>query len=184
MGAVGGGIFALRRPRPYSRAFAGRALRPKCRGLKPILPFLEGRSDAACRVVIRLHASHPWDPHGFYHGTGRVGTRRWAGKSSRKPRRPRPYRRAFARMPLRSALRSKCRPLPPPCAYHATHGDVRFLQRRVATVFEIWNFLIETYLRIRRKNHPRKIDPLRAFRRGPLFGIRWSKTYSPIPRRT
>ena len=25
-------------------------------GLKPILPFFEGRSDAACRVVIRLHA--------------------------------------------------------------------------------------------------------------------------------
>ena len=25
-------------------------------GLQPILPFLEGRSDAACRVVIRLHA--------------------------------------------------------------------------------------------------------------------------------
>ena len=25
--AVGGGIFALRRPRPYSRAFAGRAMR-------------------------------------------------------------------------------------------------------------------------------------------------------------
>jgi len=140
-------------------------------GLKPILPLFEGRSDAARRVVIRLHASHPWGPHGFYHGTGRVGTRRWAGKSSRKPRRPRPYRRAFARMPLRSALRSKCRPLPPPCAYHATHGDVRFLQRCVATVFEIWNFLIETYLRIRRKNHPpKKIESLRAFRRGfPLW---------------
>ena len=26
-------------------------------GLKPILPFLEGRSDAACRVVIRLRRS-------------------------------------------------------------------------------------------------------------------------------
>ena len=26
------------------------------RGLKPIPPFFEGRSDAACRVVIRLHA--------------------------------------------------------------------------------------------------------------------------------
>ena len=25
-------------------------------GLKPILPFLGGRSDAACRIVIRLHA--------------------------------------------------------------------------------------------------------------------------------
>ena len=35
-------------------------------GLKPILPFLGGRSDAARRVVIRLHASHPWGPHGFH----------------------------------------------------------------------------------------------------------------------
>ena len=25
-------------------------------GLKPILPFLGGRSDAACRIAIRLHA--------------------------------------------------------------------------------------------------------------------------------
>ena len=28
----------------------------ECGGLKPILSFLEGRSGAACRVVIRLHA--------------------------------------------------------------------------------------------------------------------------------
>jgi len=34
-------------------------------------------------------------------------------------RRPRPYSRAFARMPLCTALRSKRRPLlSPPCAYH------------------------------------------------------------------
>ena len=32
-GAVGGGIFALRRPRPYSRAWAGRAFREFCRSL-------------------------------------------------------------------------------------------------------------------------------------------------------
>ena len=30
MVGTGGGIFALRRPRPYSRAFAGMALRSKC----------------------------------------------------------------------------------------------------------------------------------------------------------
>ena len=38
-GATGGGIFALRRPRPYSRALAGRtlrgALRSKCRPRQP-----------------------------------------------------------------------------------------------------------------------------------------------------
>ena len=44
-------------------------------GLKPILPFLEGRSDAARRVVIRLHASHPWGPHGFHNDAAREG---WA----------------------------------------------------------------------------------------------------------
>ena len=42
-------------------------------------------------------------------------------------RRPRPYSRASAGMPLRGALRSKCRHLrlPHACAYHAareTHG--------------------------------------------------------------
>ena len=35
-------------------------------GLKPILPVLGGRSDAACRVVIRLHVFHLRRPHGFY----------------------------------------------------------------------------------------------------------------------
>ena len=40
-------------------------------GLKPILPFLEGRSDAACRVVIRLHAFHLWSPYGFSNDAAR-----------------------------------------------------------------------------------------------------------------
>ena len=48
------------------------------------------------------------------------GGGKWAGESSRKPRRPRPYSRAFAGISLRFALRPKCRPWPPPCAYHAT----------------------------------------------------------------
>ena len=60
-----------------------------------------------------------------------------------------PLQSAFAGM----ALRSKCRPLPPPYVYHATHGDPGFYHdaaRRVATFFEKWNCLIETYLPVRR----------------------------------
>ena len=56
--------------------------------------------------------------------------------------------------------------------------------RRVATVFETCNFLIETDLCARRENLPRKIEPLRAFRRGSPFGKRRFKTYSPVSRRT
>ena len=67
------------------------------------------------------------------------------------------------------------RPIPPP---------INDAARCVATFFEKWNCLIETYLRARRENLPRKIDPLRAFRRGSPFGIRRSKTYSPALRRT
>ena len=70
-------------------------------GLKPILPFSEGRSDAACRVVISPSRLPPMGAYGHYHGTGREGTRGWAGESSRKPRRPRPYSRAFAGKTLR-----------------------------------------------------------------------------------
>ena len=52
-------------------------------GLNPILPFLEGRSDAACRVVFSLHAISRWlnahtipprSPHeisGFYSDAAR-----------------------------------------------------------------------------------------------------------------
>ena len=90
-------------------------------GLNLFSCFLGGRSDAACRVVIRLHAFHLWSPYGFSNDAA----------------------------------------------------------RRVATVFEKWDFLIETYLCARRENLPRKIDPLRSFRRGFPFGIRRSKTYSP-----
>ena len=54
----------------------------------------------------------------------------------------------------------KGRPLPPPCAYHATphaallwrpYGLYNDAARRVATFFEKWNFLIETYSPARRK---------------------------------
>ena len=54
----------------------------------------------------------------------------------------------------------KGRPWPPPCAYHATphaallwrpYGFHNDAARRVATFFEKWNFLIETYSPARRK---------------------------------
>ena len=52
-------------------------------GLKPILPFSEGRSDAARRIVIWPSCLPPMEIYGHYHGTGREGTRGWAGESSR-----------------------------------------------------------------------------------------------------
>ena len=48
-----------------------------------------------------------------------------------------------------------------PCRYVFYHDAAR----RVATVFEKWNFLIETYLRKKGKS-PQKIESIRAFRRG------------------
>ncbi|MFC2479440.1 MAG: hypothetical protein ACFNUE_00150, partial [Bacteroides sp.] len=72
------------------------------------------------------------------------------------------------------SLRSECRPLRPRHAHTMPYMEMcgfhNDAARRVATVFEKWNFLIETYLRIRRKNPPpKKIEPLRAFhRRFPL----------------
>ena len=43
-------------------------------GLKPILPFLGGRSDAACRVVIWPSRPHLWEPMVFI-------TSRWLGRA-------------------------------------------------------------------------------------------------------
>ena len=40
-------------------------------GLRPIPPFLGGRSDAACRVVIRSSRLPPMEPHVFYHDAAR-----------------------------------------------------------------------------------------------------------------
>ena len=80
---------------------------------------------------------------------------RWAGKSSRKPRRPRPYSRAFAGI----SLRSECRPLRPRHAhtmpYMETCGFYNDAARRVATVFEKWNCLIKTSLPVRRGSYKR-----------------------------
>ena len=44
-------------------------------GLKPILPFFGGRSDAACRVVIRSSRLPPMGPYGLYNDAAcRVAT--------------------------------------------------------------------------------------------------------------
>ena len=51
-------------------------------------------------------------------------------------------------------LHMRMRAPPPPCAYHATHGDLGFYNdaaRRVATVFEKWNCLIESCLPVERE---------------------------------
>ena len=73
-GATGGGIFALRRPRPYSRALAGRtlrgALRSKCRHLR--LPH-------ACAY----HAAR--ETHGCYNVAAREGRALAGGRATRGP---------------------------------------------------------------------------------------------------
>ena len=75
---VGGGIFALRRPRTLQSAFAGRPLRVALR--------------STCRHCRRLHAhTMPrMESHGFYnrHGTVREGARGWAGNSRPAPTAP------------------------------------------------------------------------------------------------
>ena len=54
-------------------------------GLKPILPFLGGRSDAACRVVIRSSRLQPMEPYGLYNNAApnRDAARHVATKTSR-----------------------------------------------------------------------------------------------------
>ena len=74
-------------------------------GLQPILPFIEGRSDAACRVVIKTIRLHVW--HGIRHGDDGV----WRNAD----------RNASCRGGV-FAMRRFPRPPPPPsppCAYHA-----------------------------------------------------------------
>ena len=52
--------------------------------------------------------------------------------------------------------------------------------RRVATVFEKWNFVIENVLHARKESLPVKIEPIRGACRGFPLGIRRSKSYSPV----
>ena len=85
-----------------------------------------GLERKAARRVATNARPRQHDHAGHYHRDGRYSpgcahmVDMWAGESSRKPRRPRPYSRAFAGISLRFALRPKCRPWPPPCACHAT----------------------------------------------------------------
>ena len=96
---------------------------------------------------------------------------RWAGESSRKPRRPRPYSRAFAGMALRSALRPKaahrrlhtrvlCRPASP-------HEPVVFTTTQHAASLRSSNnckCLIETFFIARGENPLRKrLNPYGPF---------------------
>ena len=90
-------------------------------GLKPILLFLGGRSDAARRVVIQSSRLPPMEPYGLYND---AAPNRDAVRCVATNALP-PY--AYAR------------PTATVCAYHATHGDPGFYNdaaRRVATVFE------------------------------------------------
>ena len=96
------------------------------RGLKPILPFLRGRSDAACRVVIRPSWPHLRRPYGFYHDAA----------------------------------------------------------RRVATSFEKWDCLIETYLRTRRENPPRRLNLYGPFAAVSLLEYGGLNPILPVLRRT
>ena len=56
--------------------------------------------------------------------------------------------------------------------------------RRVATVFEKWNFVIENVLHARKESLPVEIEPIRGACRGFPLGIRRSKSYSHVPQRT
>ena len=147
VGRVGGGIFALRRPRPYSRALRGYQCAMR-RYKRPSAGFL---------IATRCGAPHRYK---------RTPKRRIAHKSPQTPSAPALTVRdaatgegMYARMvnrvgggifaktaktpPLQSALRGwHCAPniahfsLSPPCAYHIhpaclpPMGTLRFLQRR------------------------------------------------------
>ena len=98
-------------PRFYNRGGMGRAGTRGwvafCRGLpfgirrfKPILLFLGGRSDVACRIVVKT-VGHGWEAHG---GMGWGG-----GRGNLRAAKTPPLQSAFAGMPLRVALRSRCR---------------------------------------------------------------------------
>ena len=104
------------------------------RGLKPILPFPGGRSDAVCRVVVCLHALQLWEPMVF------ITTRRAASRSG----------------------------------LHAYHlwGSMVFITTRHAASLRSSRYgvsLIETDLRARGENPPKKIAPYGTLQRVPLW---------------
>ena len=90
-------------------------------GLKHILPFLGGRSDAACRVVIKTVGL--WVGGAQGHRMGMVA--RWAGESSRCED-PAPTVGVCGDA-LARRIAIPMLPLPPPCACHAAHGNPRFI---------------------------------------------------------
>ena len=92
-------------------------------GLKHILPFLGGRSDAACRVVIKTVGL--WVGGAQGHRMGMVA--RWAGESSRCED-PAPTVGVCGDAIVRR-IAIPMLPLPPPCACHAAHGEPRFYNR-------------------------------------------------------
>ena len=51
--------------------------------------------------------------------------------------------------------------------------------RRIATLFEKWDCLIETYLRTRRENPPRRLNLYGTFAAASFWNTRF-KTYSPV----
>ena len=89
-------------------------------GLKPIRPFLRGRSDAACRVVIKNV--------GFLGGGAGGMWRGWAGESSRCEDPAPTVGVCGDAIACRIAIQMPPFP-PPPCAYHAAHGNPRFYNR-------------------------------------------------------
>ena len=139
-------------------------------GLNPILPFSEGRSDAACRVVICLHAVP------VYNRTPPTGTVWLAIRTQWHPRvgRRMMVGAVYPAMPPVGAGSSQREDSPAhrniriPC-HPRTPGFYNDAARRVATLFEKWNCMIETDLRARRENLPRKIDPLRPFAAVPFW---------------
>ena len=129
-----------------------------------------------------LHASYLWRPYGFYKRRSAYMTMREsprgmeasigcaAGESSRKPRRPRPYSRAFAGMALRSASRPK--------AAHCRRRHVRTGPPRIpplARGFKTMRHLIAT-------RHATSLQTPFP-RMPPTYGTLWSFKRRGTPRR-
>ena len=134
--------------------------------------------------------------------TGKGGVRlgsahmggKWAGESSRKPRRPRPYSRAFAGISLRSASRPKaahwCRhahTMPTPHASHLWDPMVFTTTRHAASLRSSNNCkcLIEMFF-IARGESPlhKRLTPYGPFSAVPLLEYGGLNLIPPSLRRT
>ena len=142
----------------------------ECGGLKPILPIPEGRSDAACRVVICLHAVP------VYNRTPPTGTVWLAIRTQWHPRvgRRMMVGAVYPAMPPVGAGSSQREDSPAhrniriPC-HPRTPGFYNDAARRVATLFEKWNCMIETDLRARRLPPKKRLNPYGPFAAGSLL---------------